>query len=49
VSNRARSLIIDWILASNHFTVLDAAIDDYNDNGLYPSDHFPVTATLALQ
>jgi endonuclease/exonuclease/phosphatase family metal-dependent hydrolase len=39
-------IIIDWILASSHFTVVDAAIDDYNDNGLYPSDHYPVTAVL---
>ena len=43
-----RPLIIDWILASNHFSVLDAAVDDFDDKGLYPSDHFPVTATLAL-
>jgi endonuclease/exonuclease/phosphatase family metal-dependent hydrolase len=43
-----RPLIIDWILASNHFMAVDALIDDYDDNGLYPSDHFPVMATLAL-
>ncbi len=41
-----RPLIIDWILASEHFTILEGAIDTYEDNGLYPSDHFPVTATL---
>lgn len=42
-------LIIDWILASRHFTAVDALIDDYDDNGLYPSDHFPVMATLVLE
>lgn len=41
-----RPLIIDWILASNHFTAQDAIIDDFDDNGLYPSDHFPVSAVL---
>lgn len=44
-----RPLIIDWILASNHFQVVDAAIDDFDDNGLYPSDHFPVMAVLNAQ
>ena len=43
-----RPLIIDWILASDQFTAVDSLIDDYHDNGLYPSDHFPVMATLAL-
>jgi endonuclease/exonuclease/phosphatase family metal-dependent hydrolase len=44
-----RPIIIDWILASDHFTAVDAYIDDYDDNGLYPSDHYPVMATLALE
>jgi endonuclease/exonuclease/phosphatase family metal-dependent hydrolase len=43
-----RPLIIDWILASNQFTAVDAFIDDYNDDGLYPSDHYPVLATVRL-
>lgn len=42
----SRPLIIDWILASQHFQVLESAVDDYSDNGLYPSDHYPVTAVL---
>lgn len=42
-----RPLIIDWILASNHFRVVNSAVDDFEHHGLYPSDHFPVTATLA--
>ncbi len=42
-----RPLIIDWILASNHFTALDSGVDTYRHKGLFPSDHFPVTAVLA--
>lgn len=41
-------LPIDWILVSREFHVLDANIDHYVDGTLYPSDHYPVTATLAL-
>ena len=37
---------IDWILASEHFSVLDSSIDNYHKNALYPSDHYPLTATL---
>ena len=44
-----RPLIIDWILASNHFEMIETAVDDYDDNGLYPSDHFPVTAVLTAR
>ncbi|MFN2136868.1 MAG: endonuclease/exonuclease/phosphatase family protein [Candidatus Promineifilaceae bacterium] len=42
-----RPIIIDWILASQQFVVLESNVDDYDDNGLYPSDHFPVTAVLS--
>jgi len=37
---------IDWILASNHFDARAAEIDRYHEGNLYPSDHYPVTATL---
>jgi endonuclease/exonuclease/phosphatase family metal-dependent hydrolase len=37
---------IDWILCSDHFRVSATTIDATNDNGRYPSDHFPITATL---
>jgi endonuclease/exonuclease/phosphatase family metal-dependent hydrolase len=37
---------IDWILVSPHWRVLAAAIDDTNNLGRYPSDHYPVTALL---
>jgi endonuclease/exonuclease/phosphatase family metal-dependent hydrolase len=39
-------LSIDWILASEHFDVLNASIDRYHDGNLYPSDHYPVLAIL---
>ena len=37
---------IDAVLASPGWEVLDAAIVLANEDGRYPSDHFPVTATL---
>ncbi len=37
---------IDWILASSHFVTLNTHIDDYHEGDLYPSDHYPLTATL---
>jgi endonuclease/exonuclease/phosphatase family metal-dependent hydrolase len=36
---------IDWILQDG-FTTLDATIDRASYNGHFPSDHFPITATL---
>ena len=40
---------IDWILATDHFEVNNAEIDRYHTGNLYPSDHYPVTATLNWQ
>lgn len=37
---------IDWILATDHFGVLESGIDRTNEDGRYPSDHFPVTTVL---
>jgi endonuclease/exonuclease/phosphatase family metal-dependent hydrolase len=37
---------MDWILASSYFQTIDAEIDHTRRSGGYPSDHFPVTATL---
>jgi endonuclease/exonuclease/phosphatase family metal-dependent hydrolase len=37
---------IDWILCSPEFSPIAAEIDHTSQNGRYPSDHFPVTATL---
>ncbi len=37
---------MDWILASAHFQTIASEIDHMRGPGCYPSDHFPVTATL---
>ncbi len=37
---------IDWVLHSNEFITLDAAINYTNDAGQYPSDHYPVQAII---
>ncbi len=37
---------IDWILASEHFEAVAADVDTYHQGGLFPSDHYPVTAVL---
>lgn len=37
---------IDWILCSPHFKPTAATIDHSQRDGRYPSDHYPVTATL---
>ncbi len=37
---------IDWVLVTDHFTPVTAAIDTTQRDGRYPSDHYPVTATL---
>ena len=40
---------IDFILTTPDFTASAATIVHTNDNGRYPSDHYPVTAVLTLQ
>lgn len=40
---------IDWIVVTPSVRVIDAAIDRTNRDGRYPSDHFPVTALIALE
>jgi endonuclease/exonuclease/phosphatase family metal-dependent hydrolase len=37
---------IDWVLHGAAFETLAAAIDRTEEDGRYPSDHFPVTAVL---
>ena len=44
-----RGARIDWILTTDDFKVIDAAIDRTSRNGRYPSDHFPVTAVVKLK
>ncbi len=40
---------IDWILVDRFFSVLDARVVKYCENGYYPSDHFPYMAELELE
>lgn len=37
---------IDWLFVTPNATIQSAQIDSYNEDGRYPSDHFPITATL---
>lgn len=37
---------IDWVLCSDHFDVIDCAVDAYHAGGRYASDHFPLQAEL---
>ena len=37
---------IDWILFAGTFTVLQHETITYNEEGRYPSDHFPVITVL---
>ncbi len=37
---------IDWILHTREFTTLRSVINHSNENGRYPSDHYPVQAIL---
>ena len=39
---------IDYIFVSDEFTILDVCVDRSNENGRFPSDHFPLMATLKL-
>jgi len=45
-SGRRRGRRIDFILASPEWNPTEAAIDHTNEDGSYPSDHYPVTAVL---
>ena len=40
---------IDWVLVGGPARVLQAARVDYNEDGEYPSDHYPVIADLELR
>ncbi len=40
--------MIDHIFVSSGVKILDADIDRTNDNGRYPSDHYPVWSTVEL-
>lgn len=40
---------IDFIFHTSHFRATAAAIDRTSGDGIWPSDHYPVTAVLALE
>lgn len=40
---------IDWVLHSPDFVTLESVINYTNDNGRYPSDHYPVQAVVRLK
>lgn len=48
-TGKSNSGKIDAILVSQQWQVIDAAIIKTEREGRFPSDHFPVTATLRLQ
>jgi len=37
---------IDWILVSKQFRTIQAGVDKFHINNIYPSDHFPVFAAV---
>jgi endonuclease/exonuclease/phosphatase family metal-dependent hydrolase len=39
---------VDYIFASDHFEIIDAGLARDRYDGLYPSDHYPLFATLEL-
>jgi endonuclease/exonuclease/phosphatase family metal-dependent hydrolase len=47
-SGGSRGRRIDFIFASPECTPIEAAIDRSNRDGHFPSDHYPVTAVLAM-
>lgn len=46
---RKRGLHIDYIFVSEEFEILDAQIVKFNENGRYPSDHYPIYAEIKLK
>jgi len=45
-SGRTDGSRIDFIFHTPHFQTIDAGIDRWHENGRYPSDHYPVVATV---
>ena len=43
-----KGLHIDYIFVTEEFKVLDTEILEYNKNGKYPSDHYPMIAKLDI-
>ncbi|MFB3827706.1 MAG: endonuclease/exonuclease/phosphatase family protein [Bryobacteraceae bacterium] len=47
-SGNTKGRRIDWIMYRGPFTALEAETITYNEEGRYPSDHFPVLAVFEL-
>lgn len=43
-----KGMHIDYIFVSDEFNVMSSEIVRYNENGKYPSDHYPLVAELTL-
>jgi len=48
-TGRRKGRRIDWILHTPQFITLNAAINHLNEDGRYPSDHYPVQAILRMR
>ena len=48
-TGQPRSGRIDWIIVSEQFDTESADVDEWNVDGRYPSDHFPVWAVLRVK
>jgi endonuclease/exonuclease/phosphatase family metal-dependent hydrolase len=48
-TGRRKGKRIDWILHTDEFATLNAAINYTQEKGRYPSDHYPVEATIRLK
>lgn len=46
---RKKGLHIDYIFVSEEFEIFNVEIVKYNENGRYPSDHYPVFAEIKLK
>ncbi|MGW0660248.1 endonuclease/exonuclease/phosphatase family protein [Streptodolium elevatio] len=40
---------IDWILADRHWDIARAGVNTFTEDGLHPSDHWPVQALVSLR
>ncbi|MCF8259252.1 MAG: endonuclease/exonuclease/phosphatase family protein [Melioribacteraceae bacterium] len=40
---------LDYVFVNNRLSVAEAAINKFNRNGKYPSDHFPVSASVKIK
>jgi len=46
--NNKQTKRIDWVLHTKEFSPIEIQLIKTHENNLYPSDHFPVEATLKI-